>query len=113
MYKVRYFIVWALAVFIGVDLAYPVGDKIIPIEVKSNATGTLKSFHQSNHPYAIRMYTGEFKIENLSTIEGTPFLLMNLPIIWERSFLSISSILRTIIILNTKTIQPKLFHLNS
>ncbi len=66
-----------------VDLVYPYGDKVIPIEIKSGATGTLKSLHQfmdkAAHPYAIRIYAGEFKIENSTTIEGTPFLLMNLP----------------------------------
>ena len=66
-----------------VDLVYPYGDKIIPIEIKSGATGTLKSLHQfmerAGHPYAIRMYAGEFKIENAVTADGTPFILMNLP----------------------------------
>jgi len=66
-----------------VDMVYPFGDKVIPIEIKSGATGTLRSLHlfmdKTNHPYAIRMYAGEFKIENLTTLEGTPFLLMNLP----------------------------------
>ena len=66
-----------------VDLVYPYGDKVIPIEIKSGATGTLKSLHQfmdrTNHPYAVRMYAGEFKIENSTTIDGTRFLLMNLP----------------------------------
>lgn len=66
-----------------VDIVYPYGDKVIPIEVKSGATGTLRSLHffmdGVDHPYAIRMYAGEFKIENLKTLEGKPFLLMNLP----------------------------------
>lgn len=66
-----------------VDLVYPYGDKIIPIEIKSGATGTLKSLHQfmerTNHPYAIRFYAGEFKVENSTTIGGIQFLLMNLP----------------------------------
>lgn len=66
-----------------VDLVYPYGDKVIPIEIKSGATGTLKSLHQfmerAGHPYAIRMYAGELKIENSVTAEGTPFVLMNLP----------------------------------
>lgn len=66
-----------------VDLVYPFGDKIIPIEIKSGATGTLKSLHQfmdrTDHPYAIRMYAGEFKVQNSTTIDGTSFLLMNLP----------------------------------
>lgn len=66
-----------------VDLVYPYGDMVIPIEIKSGATGTLKSLHQfmerTGHPYAIRMYAGEFKIENSVTADGTPFILMNLP----------------------------------
>lgn len=66
-----------------VDLVYVYAGKIIPIEVKSGATGSLKSLQQfmirSNHPYAIRFYMGKFRVERLRTIEGTPFLLMNLP----------------------------------
>ena len=66
-----------------VDLVYPYGDKVIPIEIKSGATGTLKSLHQfmerTGHPYAIRIYAGEFKIENSVTVDGIPFILMNLP----------------------------------
>jgi len=66
-----------------VDRVYPYGDKVIPIAIKSGATGKLKSLHlfmdKTNHPYGIRMYAGEFKIENLTTPEGTRFLLMNLP----------------------------------
>ena len=58
-------------------------DKVIPIEIKSGAKGTLKSLHQfieyTHHPYAIRMYAGAFKIEKTTTRNGTPFLLMNLP----------------------------------
>ena len=34
---------------------------------------------RSNHPYAVRMYAGEFKIQNSITFNGTPFILMNLP----------------------------------
>jgi len=66
-----------------VDLVYSYGDKVIPIEIKSGATGTLKSLHQFmdrvDHPYAVRIYAGEFNIQNSTTIGGTPFLLMNLP----------------------------------
>lgn len=66
-----------------VDLVYSHGEKIIPIEIKSGMTGTLKSLHQFmdkvNHPYAVRIYAGEFRVQNSTTIDGTPFLLMNLP----------------------------------
>ncbi|MEO2052047.1 MAG: AAA family ATPase [Allomuricauda sp.] len=66
-----------------VDLVCPYANLVIPIEIKSGATGTLKSLHQfmdrANHPYAIRMYAGEFGIQETTTTSGTPFLLMNLP----------------------------------
>ena len=66
-----------------VDIVFPYGDKVIPIEVKSGSTGTLRSLHffmdGVEHPYAVRIYAGEFKIENLETLNGKPFLLMNLP----------------------------------
>ncbi|RKN77975.1 ATP-binding protein [Ulvibacterium marinum] len=66
-----------------VDLVYSYGDKVIPIEIKSGATGTLKSLHQfmerTDHPYALRIYEGEFNVQNSTTVDGTPFLLMNLP----------------------------------
>lgn len=66
-----------------VDLVYTYKDKVIPIEVKSGATGSLKSLHQfierTNHPYAIRIYAGEFKIEETKTPNGTAYFLMNMP----------------------------------
>lgn len=66
-----------------VDLVIQHGKIIIPVEVKSGKAGTLKSLHQfmdaSEHPYAIRMYAGEFKIEEHETREGKKYLLMNLP----------------------------------
>ena len=58
-------------------------EKVIPIEIKSGSTGSLKSLHQfmerTNHPYAVRMYAGEFSIEKTKTPGGTPYILMNLP----------------------------------
>lgn len=66
-----------------VDLVYAMGGKVIPIEIKSGSTGSLKSLHQfmerTNHPYAIRIYAGEFSIQETKTPNGTPYLLMNLP----------------------------------
>jgi hypothetical protein len=56
---------------------------VIPIEIKSGSTGSLKSLHQfieaADHPYAIRMYGGVFKIEQAITPNKKPYLLMNLP----------------------------------
>ncbi len=66
-----------------VDLVYTMDRKVIPIEIKSGSTGSLKSLHQfierTNHPYAIRVYAGEFSIQETKTPNGTPYLLMNLP----------------------------------
>ena len=66
-----------------VDLVFSYGNKVIPIEVKSGKTGTLKSLHQfveqAPHPYAVRIYAGKFSVERAKTPGGMPFLLMNLP----------------------------------
>jgi len=66
-----------------VDLVYAMDGKVIPIEIKSGSTGSLKSLHQfierTNHPYAIRIYAGEFSIQETKTPNGTRYLLMNLP----------------------------------
>lgn len=66
-----------------VDLVIQHGNLVIPIEIKSGKEGTLKSLHQfieaSNHPYAIRMYAGEFSIEQHKTREGKEYYLMNVP----------------------------------
>lgn len=66
-----------------VDLVYSYQGLIIPIEVKSGSTGSLKSLHlfieAANHPFAIRMYAGDFKLEKAITPNKKPYLLMNLP----------------------------------
>lgn len=67
-----------------VDLVLQYNNKVIPIEIKSGATGALKSLHEfierTNHHYAIRMYAGEFNIEEHSTPkQNKPYKLMNLP----------------------------------
>lgn len=66
-----------------VDLVLSYEAMIIPIEIKSGNAGALKSLHQCmdicEHPYAIRMYAGDFKIEKHTTPVGTPYFLMNLP----------------------------------
>lgn len=66
-----------------VDLVFQHGTYVIPIEVKSGKQGRLKSLHQfmerTNHPFAIRIYAGEFAIEEVRTPAGTQYYLMNLP----------------------------------
>jgi len=66
-----------------VDLLFPYRNMIIPVEIKSGSHGTLRSLHQfieqTNHPYAVRMYAGEFFIEQAKTPSGKPYILMNIP----------------------------------
>lgn len=67
-----------------VDLVVQHKDKLIPVEIKSGATGSLKSLHEfierSNHQYAIRIYAGDFKIEEHTTPnQKQNYKLMNLP----------------------------------
>ena len=66
-----------------VDLVYQYGKYLIPIEVKSGKQGRLRSLHQfienTNHPYAIRLYAGEFIVERHKTATGKAYLLMNMP----------------------------------
>lgn len=66
-----------------VDLLYTYKQLAIPIEIKSGSAGSLKSLHQfigaSDHPYAIRMYGGSFKVDKAITPGKKPYLLMNLP----------------------------------
>lgn len=66
-----------------VDLVFTCQGKVIPIEIKSGSDGTLKSLHQfvehCNHPYAVRIFAGEFSVLNTKTPGGKPYLLMNLP----------------------------------
>jgi len=66
-----------------VDLLYVYNKLVIPIEIKSGSTGTLRSLHQFieavDHPYAIRIYAGTLKIEKAVTPNKKPYLLMNLP----------------------------------
>jgi hypothetical protein len=66
-----------------VDFVVQHGKYIVPIEVKSGSQGRLRSLHQfvekSKHPYAVRLLSNHFSIENVKTPGGTPYLLMNLP----------------------------------
>jgi hypothetical protein len=66
-----------------VDLVYVYQSMVIPIEVKSGSSGSLKSLHQfvdeTNHPYAVRIFGGEFSVQQAKTPKGTPYILMNLP----------------------------------
>jgi predicted AAA+ superfamily ATPase len=66
-----------------VDFVYPYKGKLIPIEVKSGSTGTLRSLHtfmeQSDMHFAIRFYSGSLRTEKVKTISGKSFHLVSLP----------------------------------
>lgn len=56
---------------------------IIPIEVKSGKTGSLRSLlqfmEQAPHPYAIRIYSGPLQKDHLKTPSGKAFQLLSIP----------------------------------
>ncbi|GHT16002.1 ATPase [Bacteroidia bacterium] len=56
---------------------------VIPIEVKSGATGTLRSLHlfmdAAPHDIAVRFYKGKYSIDKVTTPSGKTFRLLNLP----------------------------------
>jgi hypothetical protein len=66
-----------------VDLLLVSGPYLIPIEIKSGATGRLRSLHQfiekTDHSLAIRVYGGEFRLEDAVTPNGKPYTLLNIP----------------------------------
>jgi predicted AAA+ superfamily ATPase len=66
-----------------VDFVYIHDGKIIPIEVKSGHNAHLKSIHQfmneTNHDIAVRIWSGVYSIDNVKTISGKTFRLVNLP----------------------------------
>jgi predicted AAA+ superfamily ATPase len=66
-----------------IDLVYRHNSILIPIEIKSGTTGSMKSLHQFinrvDHQWAIRMYGGKLSVETHKTPEGKTFQLLNLP----------------------------------
>lgn len=65
------------------DFVLPYEDRLVPIEVKSGATGKLRSLHrfmdEAPHDVAIRVYAGKLIKEDTKTIHGKPFRLINIP----------------------------------
>lgn len=66
-----------------VDIVFPYGKYLIPVEVKAGASGSLRSLHQfidrSEVPVGVRFYAGKLSIEKTFTASGRPFDLINLP----------------------------------
>ena len=77
-----------------VDIVYPFRNMLIPVEVKSGASGQLRSLHEfmdrCPHSYAIRIYGGKLGIDELTTTKGKTYKLLNLPYFlssWIREYL--------------------------
>lgn len=66
-----------------VDLLVRYENLIIPVEIKSAATGRLRSLHQfidrAPHKYAVRIYSGKLEINEIETLNGKKCNLLNLP----------------------------------
>jgi predicted AAA+ superfamily ATPase len=66
-----------------VDYLVEYEGQVVPVEVKSGTTGTLRSLHQfmsrSRSPLAVRLYAGELHLETISVASGRPFALLNAP----------------------------------
>ncbi|MFC1731444.1 ATP-binding protein [candidate division KSB1 bacterium] len=66
-----------------IDFVYPYSDLLIPVEVKSGATGRLRSLHrfveEAPHDLAVRIYSGKYKVEDATTVKGKKFRLINVP----------------------------------
>ncbi len=66
-----------------IDFVVLYNSMVIPIEVKSGATGTLRSLHLfmdlAEHEFAVRIYGGPLKVDRISTANGKEYTLLNLP----------------------------------
>jgi len=66
-----------------VDFLIHYENMIVPVEVKSGATGRLRSLHQfidrTPHKYAIRIYSGPLEVNKIKTLTKKDFTLLNLP----------------------------------
>ena len=66
-----------------VDLLIQHRGRLVPIEVKSGATGRLRSLQRfiedSGQDLAVRFYGGQLQVDELQTLSGKKFRLLNLP----------------------------------
>jgi predicted AAA+ superfamily ATPase len=66
-----------------IDYILPINQCLVPIEVKLGKTGRLRSLMEfidlCPHHYAVRIYSGELKIETVETLKNKKFKLLNLP----------------------------------
>ncbi|MBW1783707.1 MAG: DUF4143 domain-containing protein, partial [Deltaproteobacteria bacterium] len=65
------------------DFLYSFNDMVIPIEVKSGKTGKLKSLNlfmeKSLHPYAVRIYSGNIRVDPVELPSGKKYYLFSIP----------------------------------
>ena len=65
------------------DYLCNINGDMLPVEVKSGATGRLRSLHlymeESNCNVAIRFYAGTFSIDDITTSSGKKYKLLNIP----------------------------------
>jgi predicted AAA+ superfamily ATPase len=74
-----------------VDFIAQYESQVIPIEVKSGHNSKLRSLHlfmdEAEHQTAIRIWSGKFSIDKVTTPKGKPFNLYNIPFyyagLWE------------------------------
>jgi len=66
-----------------VDFVIQYGANLLPIEVKSGHDSKLKSLHlfmdECPHSYAVRVWSGKFSVDKVTTPKGKEFSLINLP----------------------------------
>jgi len=66
-----------------VDYLIVINDRLVPVEVKSGKTGTLRSLHnfmdESRSDFALRIYSGSMRTEGLTTPRKKKFTLFSVP----------------------------------
>lgn len=66
-----------------IDFVMQYDGLVVPVEVKSGASGTLRSLHvfmdAAPHDIAVRLYSGKLKIDKVTTTNGKVYSLLNLP----------------------------------
>ncbi len=66
-----------------IDFLFPFKDLLIPVEVKSGVVGKLRSLflfmEKCGHPYAVRVYSGENRIDQVQLASGKKFYLHSIP----------------------------------
>jgi len=67
-----------------VDYLIVINDRLMPVEVKSGKTGTLRSLHnfidESRSDFALRIYSGNMRTERITTLnKKKKFTLFSIP----------------------------------